>query len=105
MNGVYREFKNVVIKARHMSDRRLENIAGGRVFIAKDARYNGLVDGIKNIGEVIEEMQKYLNLPDYRLVKINKKFNVKTYIKSSIPLLKYDEYLNKPLLLFDEAIY
>ncbi|WP_288777219.1 S49 family peptidase [uncultured Sneathia sp.] len=105
MNGVYREFKNVVIKARHMSDRRLENIAGGRVFIAKDARYNGLVDGIKNIGEVIEEMQKYLNLPDYRLVKINKKFNVKTYIKSSIPLLKYDEYLNKPLLLFDESIY
>lgn len=102
MNKVYNEFKSVVIKSRHMSDTRLERIAQGRVWSAKDAKYNGLIDDIKTTDEVIQELANYLDLKDYKVVKINKKWNFKNYAKGKLPLLKYSEYLNVPLMLFDE---
>lgn len=102
MNKVYNEFKSVVIKSRHMSDTRLERIAQGRVWTAKSAKYNGLIDDIKTTDEVIQELANYLNLKDYKVVKINKKFDFKNYAKGKFPLIKYSEYMNMPLMLFDE---
>lgn len=104
MKMVYKEFKSVVIKARHMSDRRLEPIAGGRVWNAYDAKKIGLIDDIKTLDEVIIELAKYLNLKDYKVVKIAKKFDIENFSNSKIPFLNYDSYLNVPLLLYDEKL-
>lgn len=99
MNAVYKEFKTVVIKARHMSDNRLERIAQGRVWTGEQAYLNGLVDGIKNIDEVIEEMKKYLEIDKCSIFSIDKDFNLNKYVKSKLPLVTYASLLRTPILL------
>lgn len=102
MKDVYIEFKTCVIKARHMSDRRLERIAGGRVWSSIEAKRNGLIDDIKTTDEVIDELAKYLNLKDYKVCRIKNRFDFKDFAKNKLPILKYTTYFEKPLMLFNE---
>ena len=82
-----------------MSDNRLERIAQGRVWTGEQAYLNGLIDGIKNIDEVIEEMKKYLEIDTCSIYSIDKDFNLNKYVKSKLPLVTYASLLRTPILL------
>lgn len=99
---VYREFKNVVMRSRIMTDKRLEKIAQGKVFTAKEALENGLIDGIANLDETIKNLAKYLKLEDYKVKYISKKIDIKEEIKANIPIsINFDTSLmNKALMLY-----
>lgn len=105
MNDVYKEFKGVVSKARNISDEKLESLAGGRVYTGNMAKQNCLIDDVKNINEVIEILAKDLNLENYKVEKIYKNFDLKKYLKEKVPYIKYEEYLNIPLMLFNENLF
>ncbi len=101
MLSVYQEFKKVVMRARIMTDKRLEPIAGGRVWTGLEAKEIGLVDKIGTLDDTIKELVKYLKIQDYKLVHIEKEIKLKNEIKGKIPLLSFDKsLLNTPLMLY-----
>lgn len=55
-------FKQVVMEGRDMTESQVREIADGRVFTAKQAVENKLIDGILYEREVIEKMKEDLNL-------------------------------------------
>ncbi|WP_067143478.1 signal peptide peptidase SppA [Oceanivirga salmonicida] len=101
MIQVYEEFKKVVMRARIMTDKKLEPIAGGRVWTGLEAKEIGLVDKIGTLDDTIKELAKYLKIEDYKLVHVEKEIKLKNEIKGKIPLLSLDKsLLNIPLMLY-----
>ncbi len=102
MISVYKEFKKVVMRARIMTDDRLEKIAGGRVWSGEEAKKNGLVDSIGGLDETIKEMLKYLKIKDYNLIHIEKEIELKNEIKNKLPIKIDSSLFNTPLMLYIE---
>lgn len=101
--SIYEEFKKVVIRARIMTDARLEKIAGGRVWTGLEALENGLVDEIGTLEDTIKAMKKYLKLDKVKVVQAKKKIDVKNEVRGKITSLSFDTSLvGIPLMMYIE---
>ena len=58
MNDIYLAFRDEVKKRRNFTDEKLETIATGLVFSAEQAKENGLIDGIGNIDNVLDQLKE-----------------------------------------------
>lgn len=103
--SVYDEFKSdILIKRNKLDNESLEKIAGGRVFRADEALENGLIDGIANLYQTVDILQKDLNLNNnYNLIHIYTKPTYDEMIAlllKRLPLFKTISNVNKELNFF-----
>ena len=101
LNATYIEFKRCVMRGRIMTDKKLEPISGGRIWIGQEAVNNGLADKIGNLDDTIKSLAEYLNLIDYKVIQIEKKINIKQSIKNLKPSIFTDiNSYYEPLMLY-----
>ena len=101
LEATYTEFKRCVMRGRIMTDKRLEPIAGGRVWTGQEAVNNGLADKIGNLEDTIKALADYLKLNDYKVIQIEKKINLKQSIKNLKPSIFTDiNSYYEPLMLY-----
>ncbi|WP_068267624.1 S49 family peptidase [Caviibacter abscessus] len=102
LEATYKEFKACVIRGRLMTDKRLEPIAGGRVWTGKEAVENGLADKIGNLEDTIKSLANYLKFEDYKVINVEKKVNIKEKIKKLKPSMFFANFNNyyEPLMLY-----
>jgi protease IV len=74
--GVYNEFKNRVSLGRNIPLNKLENLAGGRIWLGEEGLENGLVDEIGGLETTIKTLAKDLKLEDYQVIEITEKKGV-----------------------------
>ena len=90
VNGIYDDFVNIVAKKRSIENNFITENLGALIFNAKKAKENYLIDDIKNLQEVINEIVKELKLPDFKIIiKKRKKGFFQNFVQSSL-ILKYD---------------
>lgn len=65
----YYQFISLVAKERNMSVADVDSIAQGRVWIAKDALQNGLIDEIGTFNDAINFVVEAENLADYKIIE------------------------------------
>lgn len=65
-NG-YKNFIDLVAKARKKTPEQIDNIAQGRVWIGSDAKANGLVDSLGDFDDAVKQVAKLAKLQDYQL--------------------------------------
>ena len=82
MNEVYSEFKSHVIAARGMSEKELEKIAGGRVWLGSEAVNINLIDEIGSLEKSVETMAKDLKLDKYKVENLKLKKSLKETLTS-----------------------
>lgn len=87
MNDIYFEFKNHVMNARIMTDKTLEPLAGGRVWLGTEGLENGLIDKIGSFDDAVNGLVEYLRLDDYKLEYIETTVSLKDRIKGLKPSL------------------
>lgn len=71
--GVYDEFKNRVSLGRNIPLDKLEDIAGGRIWLGEEGVENGLVDEIGGLETTIKTLGRDLKLEDYQVIEIIEK--------------------------------
>ncbi|MBI3764117.1 MAG: signal peptide peptidase SppA [Chloroflexi bacterium] len=65
IDELYRQFKRIVVDGRNMEEAKLDSIAGGRVWLGKQALTHGLVDQIGDLRVAVEKAQELAELkPD-----------------------------------------
>lgn len=109
----YEQFVDIVAKSRKMSFEKAKSLATGGVYSAKQAKKNGLIDGVMRYEEFIEFLKAEKNMMDYdfediyyeknndsflNYVKFNSLFG-KNEISSSLEALKALE-VQKPMYLY-----
>lgn len=77
MLEVYDEFKEIVNNNRKLGDK-LEDLAGGRIWMGKEALDNGLVDGIATLDEVLSKLKEDIGVE--MVVDIRLKLSLKEKI-------------------------
>lgn len=113
----YLEFKNRVSTGRNLEMNKLESIAQGKIWTAKEAKKNGLIDDIASLDQVVKIMAKDLKLKNYNVINIKKetdKFDgfrkmkkfltIKIYGNGYLNMIKYLDQiktLNKKVLMYD----
>jgi len=65
-NG-YKNFINLVAKARKMTPEQVDQIAQGRVWIGNDAKKNGLVDQLGDFDDAVKKAAELAKLPQWQL--------------------------------------
>ena len=63
--SVYAEFKQRVMDARKISPARIGDVAEGRVFIASDAKANGLIDEIGGLDAAVKKAAQLAKITKY----------------------------------------
>lgn len=104
MKEVYKEFKLRVIRARLMSEERLEKIAGGRVWLGVEAKENGLVNDVKTFEEVVKQVQKDLNLKDVIVRNINNNVKIKDKLHALRSKFNFDEKIKEAVKMRKEIM-
>jgi len=66
--NVYNEFKNRVNKYRKISPDSLENLAGGRIWSARDAYENRLIDQVGNLNVAVMKAAELAKVKSYKTV-------------------------------------
>lgn len=69
---IYEEFKERVSSGRNIPLRKLESLAGGRVWLGEEALENGLVDELGGLQDSIKSMAEDLQLSDYSVVEVRR---------------------------------
>lgn len=64
IDNMYGQFKGVVMKERHFTPEKMDEVGGGRVFTGEQALALGLIDGLGTIYDAIEESKKLAGLPE-----------------------------------------
>jgi len=110
--GIYDEFKERVSSGRDIPLDKLENIAGGRIWLGEEGVENGLVDEIGGLETTIKTLASDLKLGDYQVIEITEKkgmyetlmgykniySKVKSFVKA--PMMGTTRFeAKKPLLL------
>ena len=62
INEMYQRFLNKVAKAREMELEQVQELAGGRVWTGKQAQQKGLVDGLKSMNALLQQLAKETGL-------------------------------------------
>jgi len=110
--GIYDEFKDRVSSGRNIPLDKLENIAGGRIWLGEEGVENGLIDEIGGLETTIKTLASDLKLEDYQVVEITEKKgmyeiilgykNIYTKVRSFVNALMIETTrfeAKKPLLL------
>ncbi|MGB6128295.1 MAG: S49 family peptidase, partial [Psychrilyobacter sp.] len=110
--GIYDEFKERVSSGRDIPLDKLENIAGGRIWLGEEGVENRLVDEIGGLETTIKTLASDLKLEDYQVIEITEKkgmyetllgykniySKVESFIKA--PMIETTRFeAKKPLLL------
>lgn len=111
LNDIYSEFKQRVSSSRNIPDKKLEQFAGGRVWLGDEAKNIGLVDEILSINEIIDLVAKEVNINDYNVIQITSKIDFNTYLDSLKSYLSintkikvYDDIYKKLLFVNENSI-
>ena len=75
IDEAYEQFVNIVASGRGMDIRRVKRIADGRIYTAKQAKKNGLIDSVATYDEAIKIMKKNTGVKDN--VEVKKLFPTK----------------------------
>ena len=100
VNDIYIDFVNLVSSNRKIESEIIIDEIGAMIFNTKRAKLNFLIDGEKNIQEVIKEMGEELNLKNIKIIN-NKKNQVDSFfnlnfIPFNLPMSNNDQkYLIK----------
>lgn len=70
VDEAYEQFVGVVADGRNMSTAKVKKLADGRVYTAKQAKANGLIDQIATYDEAVADMQSRYKIPDAQVEKI-----------------------------------
>lgn len=104
--NIYEEFKLRVRQARNITDKQLEPIAGGRIWLGNEGINIKLVDQIGGLKETINTMVNDYSIKNYSVVEINSTVNInrifdigRKYLFSQNPLNLGKEYFD--LLFFN----
>ena len=110
--GIYDEFKSRVSVGRNIPLNKLENIAGGRIWLGEEGLENGLIDEIGGLEAAIKDLAADLKLEDYQVVEIMEKKgmyeivlgykNIYSKVRSflEVPMIETAQFeAKKPLLL------
>lgn len=62
VDEAYDQFVGIVAEGRDMSEKEVRKIADGRIYTAKQALNNGLIDGIGTFEEAVQDMQSEYDL-------------------------------------------
>ena len=92
ITGVYIDFVNIVSKKRSIESNFITEDLGALIFDAKMAKDNYLIDDIKNLKEVINQVVKDLSLKDYKIIKQKRKKSFFTNLIQTALIMKYDLY-------------
>lgn len=79
----YETFVNVVSEGRKMDVETVKQIADGRIYTAKQALENGLIDGITRYEDAVEEIEDYFGVETYKK-SLSKRMSLWDYITYSI---------------------
>ena len=110
--GIYDEFKDRVSTGRNIPLDKLEDIAGGRIWLGEEGIENGLVDEIGGLETTIKTLAADLKLADYQVIEITEKKgmyeiilgykNIYSKVRSFVnaPMIESTRFeAKKPLLL------
>lgn len=80
----YDQFVAVVAEGRAMNKKRVEGLADGRIYTAKQAKANGLIDGIATRDEALDIMKKDNGLDDCTEIVLSyePEFSIKSWMFS-----------------------
>jgi len=99
---VYGEFKSRILENRkNLNESSLEKIAGGRIWTAKKAKENGLVDEIGGLEVAIEALAKDKGIKEYTVFEYKESKEVGEYF-NDITTLKM--ILDNPVSLLENKI-
>ena len=79
-------------KKRSIESNFITEDLGALIFDAKMAKENYLIDDIKNLKEVINQVVKDLSLKDYKIIKQKRKKSFFTNLIQTALIMKYDLY-------------
>ena len=68
----YSKFVSIVAKGRGKTFHEIDEIAQGRVWTAKDALNNGLIDAIGNLDDAINSAAMLADISDYEVLNLEK---------------------------------
>ena len=110
--GIYDEFKDRVSTGRNIPLDKLEDIAGGRIWLGEEGIENGLVDEIGGLETTIKTLAADLKLTNYQVIEITEKKgmyeiilgykNIYSKVRSFVntPMIESTRFeAKKPLLL------
>ena len=90
VDRIYMDFVNAVAKKRSIENHFIIENLGALIFDAQKAKENYLIDDIKNLQEVTNQIIKDLDLKDYKIIEKKRKKNYfKKFVQSSL-IMKYD---------------
>ena len=97
--GVYDEFKDRVSKGRAISLDKLEDIAGGRIWLGEEGLKNGLVDKIGGLEFTIKTLGMDLKLEEYQVVEITEKKSIyETVLRYKSVYAKVRGFIKAPIV-------
>lgn len=70
VDAVFRRFRGAVADARHLEGDALDRVVTGEVWLADDALGLGLLDGVCDEEEALEEAQRLAGLPHHRTLRV-----------------------------------
>lgn len=82
----YETFTSIVAESRNMDIEKVKELADGRVYTAKQALENGLIDEICLYDEAVAKMEEETGVPRYEK-KFNKEVSLFSYLFSSVEKL------------------
>ena len=90
VDNIYIDFVNIVSKKRSIENNIIIDDLGALIFDAKTAKSKYLIDDIKNLDEVINEIAKELKLKDYKVIEKEKNKSFFENILQTSLIFKYD---------------
>ena len=68
VDEAYDQFVGIVAEGRNMPDKKVRELADGRIYTAKQALENGLIDDIKTYSEASAELQQQVGSPALKVI-------------------------------------
>ena len=93
MDEAYEQFVGIVAEGRNMDLKEVKKLADGRIYTAKQAKANGLIDEIGTFDEAVQKMKKKYELEGCTVQNITypKKDSFLLDLLQSASLLKSDD--------------
>lgn len=69
IDGLYKDFVQVIVEGRGMSEEKVRELGDGRVYTGQQAKENGLVDALGSLEDTIAMMEKDYNWENAKVIK------------------------------------
>ena len=90
VNGIYIDFVNTVAKKRSIENHFITEDLGALIFDARIANENYLIDGVKDLEEVIIQVVKELDLKDFKIITKERKRGLFSELIQSTLTMRFD---------------